>query len=152
MFAKTVFAASALVALAATSTGAAFAQDASCAKGAELLKVRQGLLQSFQGGGKKPKMTAGQACARLSALSANGNQLLAWIKEHGAWCNAPDSLAAGIQGQHAQVSKVRGQACGAASKQRQMEALAKRQQQNPENPFGPDDVTGGPRRLPAGAL
>jgi hypothetical protein len=130
----------------------ASAQDDSCKRGAELLKSRQGLLARFQGGGKR-KLTPGEACSALSSLSANGNALLAWIKKDGAWCNVPSNMEQGLRGQHAQIVRVRGQACSAASKQAQLLRLARQQQQQQQqSPYGPDDVTGGPRRLPAGAL
>jgi hypothetical protein len=132
--------------------GPASAQEDECAAGAKLLKSRQALMAAFQGGGKKRQMTAGDACSRLNALSANGNQVLAWINKSGSWCNVPPSLAEAIKGQQGQIGSVRARACGMASKQKQMEFQARKQAQQQQNPFGPDDVTGGPRRLPTGAL
>jgi hypothetical protein len=65
----------------------------------------------------------------------------------------PDNIIERVKDDHKQAQTVRGQACSAAAKVRQMQAQAARQQQAPGG-FGGNggDLVSGAMRVPQGAL
>lgn len=144
-----------LSAAATIVAGPARAQSASCADGQKLLEQRGALVQGFANMGKK-KMTPVQACGKFNALVSNGTKLLAWIEQNGAWCNLPEQVKTRVTDDHQQAQKIRGQACSAAAKQRQLESQAARARQGGGAPggFGGNggDLVSGAMRVPQGAL
>lgn len=145
----------AVVAAGFGATGA-LAQSPACLEGQKLMEQRGALIQGLANQGKK-KMTPVQACGKFNALVGNGTKLLAWFEQNGAWCNVPDTIKTRVQDDHKQAQSVRGQACGVAAKQKQMEAQAARAaRQNSMAPggFGGNggDLVSGAMRVPQGAL
>jgi hypothetical protein len=137
----------------AVATPAA-AQTAGCEQGAALLKERQALMARVQSSAqsKKGRMTPREACGIFGRLASNGTRIISWIETNGAWCQVPEQVAESIKGQQGQISKVRGQACNAASQQAKMEAQARQGRAAlPPGTIGGDGITG-PLRLPQGAL
>lgn len=149
------FSAAAALAATAWTASSASAQSNACADGQKIMEQRGALVQGLSGGGKK-KMTPVQACGKFNALVANGTKLLAWLEQNGAWCNVPDAVKTRIADDHKQAQSIRGQACTAATKQRQMEAQAARARQGGGMPggFGGNggDLVSGAMRVPQGAL
>ncbi|WP_342359164.1 hypothetical protein [Terrarubrum flagellatum] len=146
--------------LAATSVGVAssgaYAQSAACAEGQKLITARGAMVQALSNMGKK-KMTPVDACGRFNALVANGQKLISWLDQNGAWCNVPEAVSTRVKDDHKQAQTIRGQACAAASKMRQMEAQAARaakQNQGAPGGFGGNggDLVSGAMRVPQGAL
>ncbi|MBN9064049.1 MAG: hypothetical protein BGP06_16610 [Rhizobiales bacterium 65-9] len=146
----------AAVAIGMTLSTGARAQSAACLDGQKLMEQRGELIKGLASNGKK-KMTPVQACGKFNALVANGTKLLAWFEQNGSWCNVPDAIKTRVQDDHKQAQSVRGQACTAAAKQRQMEAQAARaarQGGGMPGGFGGNggDLVSGAMRVPQGAL
>jgi hypothetical protein len=130
-----------------------------CQQLGPMLTQRESIIQSINAMGRK-NVNPTTACQRFGALVANGNRVLAFINANKDWCQIPDDFANNVKTGQAQASRVRAQACNAASQRGRMEAQARaaaaRQAQGQQaggNPFGgTDGFTGGAWRVPQGAL
>jgi hypothetical protein len=140
--------------------GPAQAQGANdCANLQSLLAQRQGLIKQLNLGGKA-KMTPQQACTRLGALTGNGSRTLAFMGTNKDWCRIPDEFVANFKADHQRTLGFRGQACRAVTQQAAMQrraaqaqAQAAQRQGGDQSGFsGADSITGGPMRVPQGAL
>lgn len=141
-------------------TGSAQAQGSNdCAQLQNLLVQRQGMIKQLNLGGKA-KLTPQQACSRLSALTGNGSRTLAFMGTNKDWCRIPDEFVTNFKNDHQKTLNFRGQACRAATQQAQMQrkaaqaqAQASQRQGGDQSGFsGADSITGGPMRVPQGAL
>ncbi len=120
LFAATVLSAS-------LGAGAASAQQASgCGDIQKMLVERKTIGDRITAAtsGKK-QIDAKRACTDFGALVSNGNGLIKWVDTNKEWCQIPDNFAASIKEDHGRAIKIRGQACGAAAKQAQMEKQAR---------------------------
>jgi hypothetical protein len=129
-----------------------------CAQLQTLLVQRQGMIKQLNLGGKA-KLTPQQACSRLSALTGNGSRTLAFIGVNKDWCRVPDEFVANFKNDHQKTLGFRGQACRAATQQAtlqrkaaQAQSQAQRQGADQSGFSGADSITGGPMRVPQGAL
>lgn len=128
-----------------------------CAQLQTLLGQRQGLVKQLNLGGKV-KMTPQQACTRLSALTGNGTRTLTFMSANKDWCRIPDEFLTNFKNDHQRTVGFRGQACRAVTQQAQMQrraaqAQATQRQGAEQGGFsGSDSITGGPMRVPQGAL
>jgi hypothetical protein len=140
----------ALSSLSARPAAAQQQPSSDCDKLGAQLQARASLVQQAQKMSKKT--TPDAACAVYTKLAANGNAVIASLEQNGTWCHVPDNILPAIKSQHAQVSKVRTQACGVAAQVRKMQKQA-RQARPEQAPWGgTGDVLGGPLRVPQGAL
>ncbi|MGL4495837.1 MAG: hypothetical protein ACRCXM_00780 [Beijerinckiaceae bacterium] len=138
----------------------AVAQSPECQEGGKLMQDRQSMIQSLQAATKGKKLTPVTACSRFNGLVSNGQKLIVWLEKNGAWCNAPDSLLENVKADHQKSIGIRGQACGAAAKYRQMMAQAARARAQAARGGqgggmlggGGGDIVSGQMRVPAGAL
>jgi len=132
---------------------AAFAQAASgCGDIQPMLLQRKTIgdrITAATGGGKK-QIDAKRACSDFGALVTNGQSLLKWAEANREWCQIPDQFISGIKEDHGRATKIRGQACGAAAKQVQMEKQA-REGGGGGGLLGGNGLSGA-SRLPQGAL
>jgi hypothetical protein len=129
-----------------------------CAQLQTLLGQRQGLVKQLNLGGKA-KMTPQQACTRLSALTGNGARTLTFMSANKDWCRIPDEFLTNFKNDHQRTLGFRGQACRAVTQQAQMQRRAAQAQANQQRQGaeqggfgGSDSITGGPMRVPQGAL
>jgi uncharacterized protein YfaS (alpha-2-macroglobulin family) len=136
----------------------ALAQSPSgCENMQKLLQERQSIVQSLNASSKaKRKLTPQQACGTLGRLVNNGNATLKFATANQDWCQIPPSFIDGMKADNEKAAAVRNQACDAvkqhAAMQRKAQQQAQQQQQG-GNPFGgSDSLTGGPMRVPQGAL
>jgi hypothetical protein len=108
-------------------TGAAEAQSASCQDLGPQMMERKSLVEAVQklGTGKEKKMEPKAACAAFGKLVTNGATMLKWAEANKDWCQVPDQFIDGIKADHEKVMKIRGQACGVAAKQAEMEKKAR---------------------------
>ena len=99
-------------------------------------------------------MTPQQACGILGRLVGNGNALIKFATANQDWCQIPASFVDDMKADNEKAGTIRGQACNAVKQQAQMQRRAQQQaQQQGANPFGgADSITGGPMRVPQGAL
>ncbi|MEN5083656.1 hypothetical protein ABE438_14330 [Bosea sp. TWI1241] len=121
----------------------------------KLMQERQALVQQLNTSGKgKKRLTPTQACNLLGRLVNNGNATVKFATANQDWCQIPASFIDGLKADNEKAGGYRGQACNAAKQQATLERRARQQaQQQSQNPFGgPDAVTGGPMRVPQGAL
>jgi hypothetical protein len=137
------------------SSASAVAQSAACQELGAHLTERKSLVGVIQnlGKGKEKKMEPKAACAAFNKLVANGNTTLKWAEANKDWCQVPDQFIAGIKTDHDKVTKIRGQACGAAAKQAEMEKKAR----EGGGPGGSSGLLGGDGlegsyKIPKGAL
>lgn len=139
-----------LVAVSWTS-GTAFAQSASCADIQKMLLQRKSIGERISAAtaGKK-QIDAKRACTDFGALVSNGQTLIKFADVNKDWCQIPDSFVQGIKEDHGRALKIRGQACGAAAKQVQMEKQAREGGGN-TGLLGGNGISGA-SRLPQGAL
>lgn len=149
---------------AALSVGAAQparAQASGCEKAQTFSSERQAIVARLNAASKsKRKMTPQEACGTLGKLVSNGNSFISWANENKDWCQIPDQFVEGLTADNANASKIRGQACNAVKQQAVLLQRAKaaqarqaQQRQGPTGGFGgADAVTGGPVRVPPGAL
>lgn len=102
----------------------------------------------------KAKAGPDKACAVLTKLQATQASLLPMLEKDAAWCHVPPQAIEGVKQQGPQISKVKNDACNAAVKFKQMEAQARKQQQErgPGLMGGGDSIVGGPIKMPQGAL
>ncbi len=136
--------------------GEAFAQSGECQKIQGMLQQRQSLIQRMNQASNAKKLDARGACTLLGQIAANGNQVLKFMEVNKDWCQIPDAFVENMKADHDRTGKIRGQACRAATQQAraiQQQQQAQRQQQENRGGFGgADTVTGGPWRVPQGAL
>ena len=153
--------ASGLLASAALAAGLVFtgapaqAQVSGCEQMQKLLQQRQSLVQRLNvASGAKKRLTPQQACSTLGQLVNNGNETLKFATANKDWCQIPDSFVDGMKTDNERASTIRNQACNAAKQQAAMQKRAQQQAQGASNnPFArPDAITGGPMRVPQGAL
>lgn len=133
----------------------AVAQTNICGQLQTLLKERQTLMQRINGMGRR-NVDPAVACRMFGQLASNGQRTLAFATENKDWCQVPDEFINNLKSAQGQVSGVRGQACRAASQRAQLERRARQaqqaQQQNQGSFGGVDGFSGGPWRVPQGAL
>ena len=138
------------------STAPASAQSAACQELGAHLTERKSLVGVIQnlGKGKEKKMDPKAACTAFNKLVANGNTTLKWAEANKDWCQIPDQFIAGIKTDHDKVTKIRGQACTAASKQAEMEKKAREGGGGPGGSSGllGGDGLEGSYKIPKGAL
>ncbi|MGL4729930.1 MAG: hypothetical protein ACRCWO_14365 [Bosea sp. (in: a-proteobacteria)] len=147
-------------ALSLLSMGEAQAQVSECQKLQGMLQQRQSLVQRMNAASNAKRLDARGACSILTQISSNGSQVLKFMDANKDWCQIPDQFVENIRADHGRSNRIRGQACNAASQQtraiqqqRQAQRQAQQQQQQDRGAFGGADVvTGGPWRVPQGAL
>lgn len=129
------------------------AQVSGCEDIQKLLAERQTIVQSLNASQKtKKKLTPQQACTTLGRLVNNGNAALKFANANRDWCQIPPSFIDGMKADNEKASGIRNQACNAVKQQAEMMRRAQQQAQG-ANPFGgADTITGGPMRVPQGAL
>jgi hypothetical protein len=137
------------------AAGPASAQSAVCGQLQTLLQERQTLMQRINGMGRR-SVDPNVACRLFGQLVSNGQRTLAFATENKDWCQVPDEFINNLKSAQGQVSGVRGQACRAASQRAALERRARQaqqaQQQGQGSFGGVDGFSGGPWRVPQGAL
>lgn len=131
------------------------AQPSGCENMQKLLQERQSIIQRLNNNAKaKKKMTPSEACSVLGRLVNNGAATVKFATANQDWCQIPGTFVDGMKADNEKASTIRNQACNAAKQQAAMQRRAQQQaQQQGANPFGgSDSVTGGPMRVPQGAL
>ncbi len=127
-----------------------------CENMQKLLQERQAIVQSLNASSKaKRKLTPQQACGTLGRLVGNGNTLIKFATANQDWCQVPASFIDGMKADNEKAGNIRNQACNAVKQQATLQRRAQQQaqQQQGANPFGgADSLTGGPMRVPPGAL
>ena len=121
----------------------------------KLMQERQSIVQQLNSASKaKRKLTPQQACGTFGRLVGNGNALIKFATANQDWCQIPASFVDGMKADNEKAANFRGQACNAVKQQAAMQRRAQQQaQQQGANPFGgADSITGGPMRVPQGAL
>lgn len=122
----------------------------SCQELGTHLSERQSLVQTIQGmTANNKKMDPKAACTIFGKLAANGSTALKFAEVNKDWCQIPDNFIAGIKTDHEKIVKIRGQACGAAAKQAEMEKKARSGQGG--GLLGGDGLEGS-YKIPKGAL
>jgi hypothetical protein len=133
------------------ATAPAQAQSATCQQLGPQMMERKSLVEAVQKlAGKDKKMEPKAACAAFGKLAANGTTMLKWAETNKDWCHVPDHFVEGIKNDHEKVLKIRGQACGAAAKQAELEKKA-RSGQGGSGLLGGDGLEG-TFKIPQGAL
>lgn len=148
--------------LAAALAGVGLAQPvlaqtpSGCENMQKYLQERQSIVQSLNASSKsKRKLTPQQACSTLGRLVSNGNSTIKFATDNQDWCQIPPSFIDGMKADNEKAATIRNQACNAVKQQAAMQRRAQQQaqQQQGANPFGgSDSLTGGPMRVPQGAL
>jgi hypothetical protein len=147
--------------LAVALAGAGLAQPvlaqapSGCENMQKLLQERQSIVQGLNASSKsKRKLTPQQACSTLGRLVNNGNATLKFATANQDWCQIPPSFIDGMKADNEKAATIRNQACNAVKQHAAMQRRAQQQaQQQSANPFGgSDSLTGGPMRVPQGAL
>lgn len=147
--------------LAVALAGAGLAQPvlaqtpSGCENMQKLLQERQSIVQGLNASSKsKRKLTPQQACSTLGRLVNNGNTTLKFASANQDWCQIPPSFIDGLKADNEKAATIRNQACNAVKQHAAMQRRAQQQaQQQSANPFGgSDSLTGGPMRVPQGAL
>jgi hypothetical protein len=134
------------------SIGPAAAQSAECQELTKHLTDRRSLVETIQKlGGKDKKMDPKAACSAFGKLAANGTTTLKWAESNKDWCQVPDQFIQGIRTDHEKVVKLRGQACGVAAKQAEMEKKGRSQGDGPGGLLGGGGLEGS-YKIPQGAL
>lgn len=138
----------------AAGSSAALAQAAAgCGDIQPMLSQRKTIgdrITAATSGGKK-QIDAKRACTDFGALVSNGQTLLKWVDANRDWCQIPEGFVTGIREDHGRATKIRGQACGAAAKQAQMEKQARDGGSGGGGLLGGAGLSGA-SRLPQGAL
>jgi len=139
--------------LLSAGTSMALAQDAAdpCAALGKLLADRGKVVQNIQGLQKK-KPTAAQACDAFTSLSKLSTAAIKATEQDGAWCHVPENVLPSLEGQQADISKARSQACGVAANEKKMQQRAGGGTAKQGPLGGTGDILGGPVKLPQGAL
>ncbi|NNM72968.1 hypothetical protein HJG44_11320 [Enterovirga sp. DB1703] len=130
---------------------AAYAQASGCGDIQPMLLQRKSIGERITAATRgKKQIDAKRACSDFGSLVANGDKVLKWAEANKEWCQIPDNFIQSIKEDHGRAVKIRGQACGAAAKQAQMEKQAR------EGGGGGGLLGGGGlsgvTRLPQGAL
>jgi hypothetical protein len=134
------------------------AQASECQKLQGMLQQRQGLVQRMNAASNSKKLDARGACTILNQISSNGSQVLKFMDVNKDWCQIPDAFVDNMKNDHERSNKIRNQACNAASQQakamqQQQQAVKQQREAQERGGFGGADVvTGGPWRVPQGAL
>ena len=131
------------------------AQSSTCQQLGPYMMERKSLVEAVQKlGGKDKKMDPKAACAAFGKLAANGTTMLKWAEANKDWCQVPDQFVEGMKTDHEKVMKIRGQACGVAAKQAEMEKKARSGQGGPGGAGGLLGGGGleGTYKIPQGAL
>jgi hypothetical protein len=140
-----------------SGAGSAQAQSSTCERLGPLMQQRASLMQRINGMGKR-RIDPNVACRLFGSLAANGSQTIAFVDENKDWCQIPDDFVANLKESQKQIANVRGQACRAAQqqavvRQRLQQQQRQAQQQGGAGAFGGvDGFSGGPWRVPQGAL
>jgi len=131
----------------------ALAQASGCEQIQKLLAERQSIVGRLNAAQKqKRKLTPQEACSTLGQLVNNGSAALKFATANQDWCQIPPSFIESMKADNAKAAGIRGQACNAVKQQADMMRRAQQQAQG-ANPFGGGDaITGGPMRVPQGAL
>jgi hypothetical protein len=131
----------------------AAAQSSSCQQLGPYMLERKSLVEAVQklGTGKEKKMDPKAACAAFGKLVANGTTMLKWTDANKDWCQVPEQFIEGIRNDHEKVVKIRGQACGAAAKQAELEKKARSGQGGAGGLLGGGGLEGS-YKIPQGAL
>jgi hypothetical protein len=159
MLKKAMFVAALAGAGVAFQPGQAVAQSNVCQQLQPLLQQREALLRRANSLGRR-NVDPAVACRVFSDLAANGARTIAFVNANKDWCQIPDEFANGLRGSQGQITRVRGQACGAAQQRTKLLAQARRQQQQAQQQGGAgqstfggvDGFSSGPWRVPQGAL
>ena len=134
------------------ATAPAQAQSSTCQQLGPYMMERKSLVEAVQKlGGKDKKMDPKAACAAFGKLAANGTTMLKWAETNKDWCQVPDQFVEGIKTDHEKVLKIRGQACGVAAKQTELEKKARSGQGGGSGLLGGDGLQGS-FKIPQGAL
>lgn len=146
-----------LAAAAFLDASPASAQPSGCEQMQKLLQERQSLVQRLSSSSKsKRKLTPTEACSTLGTLVNNGSAALKFATANQDWCQIPQTFVDNLKADNEKAGGIRNQACNAAKQQATMQRRAQQQaqqQQQGANPFGGSDaITGGPMRVPKGAL
>lgn len=137
------------------------AQASGCEKVQTFTTERQSIVARLNATSKsKRKLSPQEACTTLGKLVSSGNAFVAWANANKDWCQIPDQFIEGLTADNANANKIRGQACNAVKQQavlqqraRAAQARQAQQNQGAAGAFGgADAVTGGPIRVPPGAL
>jgi hypothetical protein len=152
---KRVLALGVLAVLALPAASPALAQSAECQQIQTLLQQRQSLAGRLRG---SKKLTPAAACSIFGQLVGNGSKTLALLESNKDWCRIPDTFVESYKADHQRSVGIRGQACRAQQQQAVMERRARQAQQQAQRNQqqggfgGADSITGGPMRVPQGAL
>jgi hypothetical protein len=142
-------------AVASLDVSPAGAQVSGCEQMQKLLQERQAIVGSLNATQKaKKKLSPQQACSTLGRLVNNGSAALKFAAANMDWCQIPQTFVDGMKADNAKAAGIRNQACNAVKQQAALQRRAQQQaQQGAANPFsGADSITGGPLRVPQGAL
>jgi hypothetical protein len=142
-------------AVASLGVSPASAQVSGCEQMQKLLQERQAIVGSLNATQKaKKKLSPQQACSTLGRLVNNGAAALKFAAANMDWCQIPQTFVDGMKADNDKAAGIRNQACNAVKQQAAMQRRAQQQaQQQGANPFGgADAITGGPMRVPQGAL
>jgi hypothetical protein len=142
-------------AVASLDVSPASAQVSGCEQMQKLLQERQAIVGSLNATQKaKKKLSPQQACSTLGRLVNNGSATLKFAAANMDWCQIPQTFVDGMKADNDKAAGIRNQACNAVKQQAALQRRAQQQaQQQGANPFGgADAITGGPLRVPQGAL
>ena len=131
------------------------AQASGCEQIQKLLGERQSIVARLSAAQKaKKKMTPQEACSSFGRLVNNGDAAIKFATANQDWCQIPPSFIDGLKADNEKAATIRNQACNAVKQHAAMQRRAQQQaQQQSANPFGgSDSLTGGPMRVPQGAL
>lgn len=129
------------------------AQASGCEQIQKLLAERQSIVGRLNAAQKaKRKLTPQEACSTLGQLVNNGSAALKFATANQDWCQIPPTFIDSMKADNEKAAGIRTQACNAVKQQAEMQRRAQQQAQG-ANPFGgSDSITGGPMRVPQGAL
>ena len=134
--------------MSASFSSLAFAAEDPCQALGKVLAGRVQVIQEVQSFREK-KPTADQACAAFTNLSKINVTAIAAIERDGAWCRAPEDLAATLKKQQSDIDTGKKNACKAAAEMKK----AQKNGGGAPAPFGGGDgIVGGDMKLPQGAL
>jgi len=138
-----------LAALMSASFGSvASAADDPCQALGKVLTGRAQIIQEVQAYREK-KPTADQACAAFTKLSKLNVTATAAVERDGAWCRAPEDLAASLKSQQNDIDTGKKNACKAAADMKK----AQKNGGGAPAPFGGSDaVLGGGLIMPQSSL
>jgi len=144
-----------LAAAALFDASPASAQASGCEQMQKLLQERQSIVAGLNASQKtKQKLTPQAACSTLGRLVNNGSAALKFATANQDWCQIPPAFIDNMKADNEKAATIRNRACNAVKQQADMMRKAQQaQRQQSNSPFGgSDSVTGGPMRVPQGAL